>query len=57
MSKIIDIGDIQVRTPTYIKIDGKVYPLTGWNRQVINEYWTSGNEDILEKLKDFSLDI
>jgi hypothetical protein len=53
----IDIEHVLVKTPTKITIDGKVYPITGWNNKVVGEYWHTGDEKVLEDLKDWSLEI
>lgn len=57
MSRTIDINHTFVKTPVRITIDGKNYPITGWNVKVINEYWETGDETVLDKLKDFALEL
>lgn len=52
--------DIEIRTvvvPIKIEIDGKSYPITQYNRNIVEEYWATEKESVLGKLKDFSLDI
>ena len=56
MSKNIDINHTFVKVPIRITIDGKNYPITGWNIKVINEYWETNDEAVLDNLKDFVLD-
>lgn len=56
MSKQVDIEHALIKTPVHITVDGKKYPLTGWNVSVVNEYWATDDEAILEKLKDFALE-
>jgi hypothetical protein len=55
MSKQIDIDYTHIKTPVQISVDGKEYPIHQWNIKVVNEYWDSGDESVLDKLKDFSL--
>lgn len=55
MSKQIDINHTFIKTPVRISIDGKNYPITKWNIDVVNEYWETGDEAVLDKLKDFAL--
>lgn len=57
MSKTIDINHTFVKMPVRITIDGKTYPLTKWNVDVVNEYWETDDEAVLDKLKAFSLDL
>lgn len=56
MSKKIDIGHTYIKIPVRITIDGENYPVHKWNIKVINEYWETGDEAVLDKLKEFALD-
>lgn len=57
MSKDIQIEYVTVRTPKTIVVDGVKYPRTQWNLNVVAEYEKTGDETVLDKLKDFALDI
>jgi len=37
--KAIDINHTFVKTPVRITIDGKNYPITRRNIEIVNEYW------------------
>lgn len=56
MSKQIDINHTFIKTPVRITIDGKNYPITRLNVKVVKEYWLTGDETVLDKLKDFALE-
>jgi hypothetical protein len=56
MTKQIDIEYTLVKTPTHIQIDGKDYPIHAWNIKIIQKYWQTGDESVLEGLKDFTLE-
>jgi hypothetical protein len=43
--------------PKLIEVDGKKYPITPYNVQVVMKYWETKNEDELKNLKDISLDL
>jgi hypothetical protein len=57
MTKDIHIDHTFIKTPYRIVIDGINYPIHKWNIGVIEEYWETDDESVLDKLKDFSLDI
>ena len=57
MTKDIHIDHTFIKTPYRIVIDGINYPIHKWNIRVIEEYWETDDESVLDKLKDFSLDI
>jgi hypothetical protein len=44
-------------TPKTIEVDGIKYPRHQWNIDVVMEYHRTKDETVLDKLKDFSLDI
>lgn len=56
MSKEIDIKATFIDIPIHITIDGKNYPITNWNIKVVQEYWNTNDETVLDKLKDFALE-
>lgn len=56
-NKNIDIKVALVRTPVKITVDGKTYPNTQWNYNVVREYWKTDDPKVLDNLKDFSLDL
>lgn len=51
----INIKKRTVEIPVKIEIDGKNYPITQWNINIIREYEKTTDVLILNKLKDFSL--
>lgn len=56
MSKNIDINHTFVKVPVRITVDGTNYPITGWNIEVVNKYWETKDESILDRLKSFVLE-
>lgn len=56
MSKSIDINHTRIKVPVRITVDGKNYPITQWNIKVVQEYWETDDEAVLDKLKDFALE-
>lgn len=57
MSQDIDINHTYVKTPVRITVGGKTYPNTKWNHDVVREYWDTLDPKVLDKLKDFALDL
>lgn len=53
--KDIKIKKQQIEVVTEIIVDGKEYPITEWNRNVISDFEQTKDEKELEKLKDFTL--
>lgn len=51
-----DIEEKLVRTPTKIVVDGVNYPITHWNIRVVKDYWNSGQQGRLNRLKNFAMD-
>lgn len=55
MSKDINIKHRLVRIPEKIVVDGIDYPLHQRNFEVISEYEATGDESVLDKLANFSI--
>ena len=53
--KAIDINHTFVKTPVRITIDGKNYPITRRNIEIVNEYWDTNDETVLDKLHEIVL--
>jgi hypothetical protein len=57
MGKDIKIKWVETMTPAEIEVDGVKYPRTQWNIDVVMEYWNTKDESMLDKLKNFSLEL
>ena len=57
MNKKVEIKYETIEIPKEINVDGTIYPRHKWNLDVVSEYKKTGDEKVLDKLKDFSLDI
>lgn len=50
MSKNINITGELIRIPKKIVVDGKNYPRTQHNINVVTEYWKTDDEKVLDRL-------
>lgn len=57
MAKEVNIEYVDVKAVSRIEVDGKNYPIHGRNLDVVREYRDTGDESVLDKLVDFSLDL
>lgn len=48
--RVIDISEMMVRVPHVITVDGITYPRTQYNISIVNQYWATDNETVLDKL-------
>ncbi len=53
----INIVKQVIEMPIKIEVDGESYPIHKWNIAIVREYEETKNEEVLKKLKNFSLDL
>lgn len=56
MSKNVQIEYVTVRTPKIIKVDNVTYPRNQRNLDVVGEYVRTGDDTVLDKLVNFSIE-